>query len=121
PSIGRFHPSTYTTLFRSARRERWLGVEDFTDRAETGLVEMTLKGGEKTAGARVIVGVNLQPGVDERADQPGPHRALVIGRVARAQVAEVFRLVIGIAGSQRTQTDRSEQALRDHLQDRSPV
>ena len=37
----------------------------------------------------VAPGCTLQPGVDERADQPGPDRALVIGRVARAQVAVV--------------------------------
>ena len=36
--------------------------------------------------------VHLQPRVDERADQPRPHRALVIRGVARAQIAVVRAL-----------------------------
>ena len=58
---------------------------------------------------RAVVGMHLEPGVDEGADQPAPHRALVIGRVARAQVAVVARLVVGVAGRERAQADRREQ------------
>ena len=59
--------------------------------------------------------MHLEPGVDERADQPGPHRALVIGRVARAQVAVVVRLVVGIARRERAQADRRQQAFAHHV------
>ena len=44
---------------------------------------------EEAARARAVVGVHLEPRVDERADQPRPDRALVIRGVARAQVAVV--------------------------------
>ena len=49
---------------------------------------------EQPPRAGAVVGMHLQPGVDERADQPGPDGALVIGGVARAQVAVVARLVV---------------------------
>ena len=33
----------------------------------------------------------VEPRVDERADEPRPHRALMIGRVSRPQIAVVRR------------------------------
>src|SRR5258708_21937208 len=55
---------------------------------------------------------NFEPGIDKRADQPGPYRALVIGRVAGAQVAGIVRLVIGLA---RSEEHTSELQSPDHL------
>ena len=46
-------------------------------------LEMRVEPVEQRARAGAIVRVDLQPGVDERADQPGPDRALMIGGVAR--------------------------------------
>ena len=63
------------------------------------------------AGAGGVVGVDLQPGVDERADQPGPDGALVIGGVAGAQVAVVVGLVVRVARRERAQADGRQQAL----------
>src|SRR5215217_6310643 len=77
-----------------------LGIEDIVDRADTGLGEVLLEPPQKTAGLLAAVGMNLEPGVDERADQPSPDSALVIGRVAGAQIAEIARLVFGVAGRQ---------------------
>src|SRR5271167_3575450 len=81
----------------AARCERRLGVEDFADRADAGFGEMRLETVEEMPRCRAIVGVNLEPSIDERADQPGPHRPLVVCRIAGAQVAEIARLVIGLA------------------------
>ena len=66
-------------------------------------------------------GMHLQPGVDERADQPGPDRPLVIGGVARAQVAVVLRLVVGCPGaSERRPTGVSSRS-RTTSQHRLPA
>src|ERR1044071_4620902 len=79
----------------AARREWRLGVEDLVDRADATLRKVLLEAAQKTAGFRASLGMHLEPGVDERADQPGPHGALVIGRVAGAHSAEITRLVFG--------------------------
>ena len=71
--------------------------------------------------ARLVVRIHLQPRVDERADQPAPHRALVIGGVARAQIAVVLRLVVAMTGRQRAQSDGRQQAIADHVEDRPPA
>ncbi len=49
---------------------------------------------QKLARAFEIAEVNLEPRVDERPDQPGPHRSLMIGRIASAKVAVILRLVV---------------------------
>jgi len=61
---------------------------------------MGAEGLEKAAGALAVVGVHLEPGDDERAHQPGPDRALVVGCVPSAQVSEIAWLVIGALGRQ---------------------
>jgi hypothetical protein len=57
----------------AARREWRLGVKDFADRADAGLGEMRLEAVEETSRRCAVIGVDLEPGIDERADQPGPH------------------------------------------------
>ena len=47
---------------------------------------------EETACAHSVIGMHFQPRVDEWADEPAPDGALVIRRVACAEVAEVARL-----------------------------
>ena len=44
-------------------------------------------------------GIRTQPRIDEGTDEPRPDRALVIGGITRAQVAEVLRLEILVTGS----------------------
>ncbi len=82
-------------------REWRLGVEDFAHRSDARFVEMGGEPVERAARARDVVRIDLQPRVDVRSDEPAPHRALVVGRVARAQVAVVARLEVGIVGRQR--------------------
>ncbi len=57
-------------------------------------------------------------GLDERAEQPGPHGALVIGPVALERIAPVPAAVSPINRREGPQTKRREQMLpdaRDHL------
>src|SRR5207253_2493424 len=56
----------------AARRKGRFGVEDLADRADPGLGEMRLEAGEKTARLFRLVRVDLEPGIDKGADQPGP-------------------------------------------------
>ena len=64
------------------------------------------------ARARAVVGVDAcsQASTNGPISQR-PDRALVVGGVARAQVAVVVRLVVGVAGRERAQADRRQQAL----------
>ena len=75
---------------------------------------------EARARARLVVGMELQPRIDERAHQPSPDGALVVRGVARAQVAVVLRLVVAVPGRERAQTDRRQQPLAHDLEDRLP-
>src|SRR4051812_35065142 len=63
--------------------------------------------------------MDLPPGVNEWADQPGPDGALMIGAVTRTQVAAVDRAIIGMIRRERTQADpRDELTLDDTEQGR---
>ena len=64
---------------------------------------------EEAARAGAVVGMELEPRVDARTDQPGPHGALVIRGVARAQIAEVLRLVVRLARRERSQSHGRQQ------------
>ena len=75
---------------------------------------------EQAAGAGGVVRVHLEPGVDVRADQPRPDGALMVGGVARPQVAVVAGLVIGVARRQRPQADRRQQPLANDVEHRRP-
>src|SRR5450631_4573232 len=80
------------------RIERRLRVEDLADGPEAGLGELLLETLEEPVGAGAIVGKGLEPSVDERADQPAPHRPLVICGVACAQISVIAGLVVGEPG-----------------------
>src|SRR5204862_416067 len=105
----------------AARRERRPGIEDFADRTDAGFGDDGFKAGEETARPLRFVRVDLEPGVDERPDQPGPHRALVIGGIAGAQIAEIARLEIGFVWRQRAQSDRRQQLGLDRIDDFRPT
>src|SRR5690349_12564543 len=60
----------------AARGEGRLGVENLAYRANAGLGEVRFETIEKMPRRLVIVGMHLEPGVDERADQPCPDGAL---------------------------------------------
>src|SRR5690349_347541 len=76
------------------RGERFLRVEHLADRSNACVVEVRHESFERVARAVEVVRIHLQPRVDERTDEPCPHSALVVRGVARAQIAEVLRLVI---------------------------
>jgi hypothetical protein len=88
-----------------------LGVEDLAHRADARLAQVRHQSGQEAPGAGAVVGVDAQPGVEERADQPGPHRPLVVGRIACPQVAVVGPLVVGIPRRQGPQPDRRHEPL----------
>ena len=82
---------------------------------------MGLKAVQQALGSSVVVWVDLEPRINERTNEPGPDRALVISCVAGAQVAVVTRLVIRMVRRQRPQADRREQALLHDLEHRLPA
>src|SRR5271165_457321 len=78
----------------AARRKGRLGVENFADGPNASVSQVWLKTIQELASACQIAAVNLKPGINERSDQPGPHRALMVGGIARAKVAVVLWLVV---------------------------
>ena len=76
---------------------------------------------QEGSGTGELARVELQPGVDEGPDEPAPHRPLVVGGVARAQVAVVPGLVVGMAGGQRAQAHRREQPLLHDVHHARPI
>src|SRR5437016_2875155 len=69
----------------AARGVGLLRVKNLADRADASLAEMADKTLQEVPCFTPPVGMDLEPGVDKGADQPGPDRALVIGRVSRAE------------------------------------
>jgi hypothetical protein len=50
------------------RGERRLSVKNLADRADAGFGQMRFKAIEETPHCRAIIGIDLEPGIDERAD-----------------------------------------------------
>ena len=50
---------------------------------------MRLEPRQELACARLVVGMGPDPCIDKRADQPDLYRPLMMGRVARPQIAEM--------------------------------
>src|SRR5207302_5285451 len=80
-----------------------------------------LEASEETARLFQLVRMDLEPGIDKGTDQPGPYRALVIGRVAGAQIAKIARLEIGFVGRQRAQSEWRQQFGFDRVDDLRPA
>src|ERR1051325_11430171 len=98
----------------AARRVGLDGVEDFADGADAGLVQVRREAFQELARARAVFGVGLEPSVYEGADEPSPDRALMVGGVARLEVAVVGRLEVGVVGRERAEADgRQELFARD--------
>jgi hypothetical protein len=68
--------------------------------------------------ARVVgaIGMGLDPCVDERTNQPRPHRSLVIGAIAAPQITAVRPLVVAMTRVERPEAHRREQAVLDGTQ-----
>src|SRR5687768_14651889 len=84
----------------SSGNVRLCGVEDLPDRSYARFIQMRLEPIEQPSRAGAIRGIHPEPGIDEGTDQPGPDGALVVGRVARAQIAVVLFLVVRMARRQ---------------------
>src|SRR6185436_6568768 len=102
------------------RGERRLGIEDLADRPDAGLVEMRDKALERLSHAGYVVWINLQPGVHIRSGQPAPDGALVVRRVARAQISVVARFEVRIVGRKRPESDRRQQFALNRADDFFP-
>ena len=70
-------------------RPRLFRVEDLAYGTDTVLIHMWDESAEKLVCADAIFGINFEPGIDERADQPGPNRPLMIGGISRTNVAKI--------------------------------
>src|SRR5260221_14439609 len=71
------------------------------------------------AGRQVRRATNRAAGVHIRAQQPGPGGALVVRRVARALVASIAALEIGMGGDERAHAQWRQQRALDHVEDRA--
>src|SRR5581483_7678825 len=105
----------------AARRIRRFRIEDLADRSDARIVEVLDESRQHLLRPVDVVRIHLQPRVDEWTDQPGPHRALVIRRVATPEIAEVLRFEFGIAWCQRPESYRRQQPLADHIHHRLPM
>ena len=76
---------------------------------------------ERCRSLGTAVGKDTQPGIHEGANQPRPDGSLVIGGVARPDVAVVARLKVGVIGRQRAQPDGRQQPLGNHADDLLPA
>ena len=76
---------------------------------------------QETPCARPVFGMNANPGIDKRADEPAPHGPLMVSGIAGTQIAPVFCLVIGMPRRQGPQTYGGQQPIGDHLQYRRPT
>src|SRR5213593_4293170 len=83
------------------RRKGRFRIKNLADRADTRLAQVLEKSCQQRARAAPVLGMDLQPSVAERADQPAPHGSLMIGRVPRAQVAVILGLVFRMTRRQR--------------------
>src|SRR6186713_464346 len=63
------------------------------------------------------VAAHAQPGFDERAEQPGPGRALVIRVIALGRPAAVMAGVPRLEARERAQTERRQELALDALDD----
>jgi hypothetical protein len=70
-----------------------LGVGNFRDMTEARLVEMGQYGVKISLARRLFdfkrVATHANPGLNERAGQPWPHRALMIGAIALTDSAVI--------------------------------
>src|SRR5207302_9092895 len=125
--LGRFQPGAQ--YFRYAPRlcdatagHVWFTrVKDLADRTDAVVAQMDWESLKKFARRRPIVRMNFEPSVDEWPDQPGPNRSLMIGAIARTQIARINWFVIGTVWRKCPQADRRNQFLLDNFHNRFPM
>src|SRR4051812_45556142 len=125
--LTRLHPAAQHFRHAPGLRDatpgmvRLAGVKYFADRADAIFVHAFGKSLQELAGLPVLAGMDLEPGIDERPDQPRPDRSLVVGAIARPQVAGIKRFVIRMFRRERTKTDRRDQLLFRDIDHRFPA
>ena len=78
-----------------------LGIVNLADRTETGAFVQVLDQAINGLASPVhTVRMHSDPCIDERTDQPSPHRALVVRGVASAELSEVPGPVVGVIRGQ---------------------
>src|SRR5262249_23677218 len=97
--------------YAAARGERRVGVEDLANRSNAGVIEMRSKSSDGLHRACAVVWKDSQPGIDERPNQPGPDRTLMVRRVARTSIAVVTRLEFRVSRRERTKAHRRQQPI----------
>src|SRR5207244_12654771 len=102
-------------------RVRRVAVGGLRQMPEPRVVEMREQGVEE---ARARLGArrrraapDAHPGLDERAHEPRPDRALMIRAVALARTARVARRVTGLAGGERAEAERGHEPRLDRVDD----
>src|SRR5918995_3760982 len=96
-----------------ARSVRRVSIGDLRDVTQPALLEVRLQWIEK-AFARLTPGTGRvsphpEPGLHKRTEEPGPHRALMIAAIARADVSLITSHVARIARGHGSETDRSPE------------
>src|SRR5258706_16176014 len=87
---------------------RGIAVEDFTDCSDAGLRKVR---GDAVEEGECVRAVTVDPLMcdSKRAQQPAPHRALVVARIAHLWAASVVCVVGGMRRLERAQTERRQQ------------
>ena len=76
---------------------------------------------QKTTSCCLSSRIDFKPCIDKRPDQPRPHGALMISRIARTQIAIIFGFVVRFAGRQGAQAHRRQQPFSYCLQHGLPA
>src|SRR6185312_12240739 len=97
------------------------GIIDFADGTDTGLAQIDIECRYKPASVVLLLRIDLQPGINERPDEPCPHSPLMVSRIARPKVAIIPGLVFRIVRRERAQTDWREEFLLHDIEHRLPA
>ena len=92
-------------------------IENLADAAYAVFAQMGSEARQKFASLVDLLRVYAKPSIEEGTDQPGPDSALVVRRVACAQVAEVLRFEIGMILVQGSEAVTRQQAIGDEIDD----
>src|SRR5262245_2423876 len=96
-------------------------VKDLADAADSGVAQMSVERVQERSRLVVSARMHTQPRVDERTDEPGPDRSLVIRGVSRAQIAEVLRLEVGMMLVEGAKAVGRQQPVGDNVEDGRPL
>src|SRR5262245_29017039 len=82
---------------------------------------MIVKGQQQLVGVGLLIGTDLEPGIDVRTDEPGPNRSLMVGGVTGPEIAVILGLVIRVTRSQGAQPIGRQQLVANRAKDGWPA